>query len=127
MAQSIILNHKLNLMAYDIHLAERISRIFKEKRTPNRELKMMGGLCYMVDEKMCVGIVKEQLMARVGPDNYEKCLSREGCSEMMFTGRAMKGYVFVDQDALDMDTDLEFYIDLAIAYNPMAKASKKRK
>lgn len=80
----------------------------------------------MLDDKMCVGIVKNQLMARVGIENYEQCLAKEGCSEMNFTGRAMKGYVFVDEEAIDMDDELEFYVDLAIAFNPLAKASKKK-
>lgn len=114
-------------MAYDTHLAERITRIFNDHKLSPREMKMMGGLCYMLNEKMCVGIVKNQLMARVGPDNYEQCLSKEGCSEMNFTGRAMKGYVFVAEEALDMESELAFYIDLAIGFNPMAKASKKKK
>jgi TfoX/Sxy family transcriptional regulator of competence genes len=114
-------------MAYDSHLEERINRIFSDRKLEFRSMKMMGGLCYMLDEKMCCGIVKQQLMARVGPDNYEHCLPKEGCHEMTFTGRAMKGYVFVDQDALDMDSELEFYIDLCIAHNPDAKRSKKRK
>jgi TfoX/Sxy family transcriptional regulator of competence genes len=90
-------------------------------------MNMMGGWCLMLDEKMCVGIVKEQLMARVGPDNYEVCLAREGCSEMNFTGRAMKGYVFVNEDGIDRDEDLEFYVELSIGFNPLAKTSKKKK
>ncbi len=114
-------------MAYDTHLEQRINRIFNDKRLNYRSMKMMGGLFYMLDEKMCVGIVKEQLMARVGPENYEVCLTKKGCSEMNFTGRAMNGYVFVNQEALDMDSELEFYLDLAISYNPLAKASKKRR
>lgn len=65
-------------------------------------------------------------MARVGPDNYEVCLAKDGCSEMNFSGRGLKGYVFVDEDALDMDSELEFYIDLCIAHNPDAKRSKKK-
>ena len=113
-------------MAYDTHLEERINRIFSDRQLEFRPMKMMGGLCYMLDEKMCVGIVKQQLMARVGPDNYTQCLSKEGCSEMNFTGRAMNGYVFVDQDALDMDSELEFYVELAVGFNPLAKASKKK-
>ena len=113
-------------MAYDTHLEERINRIFEERNLEYRSMKMMGGLCYMLDNKMCCGIVKQQLMVRVGPDNYEICLTKEGCSEMNFTGRAMKGYVFVDEDALDMDSELEFYIELCIGYNPEAKRSKKK-
>lgn len=113
-------------MAYDTHLQERIDRIFADRKLEYRHLKMMGGLCYMLDEKMCVGIIKNQLMARVGPNNYEQCLLKDGCSEMNFTARAMKGYVFVDQEALDLDSELEFYIDLFITYNPDAKRSKKK-
>ena len=114
-------------MAYDTHLEERINRVFADRKLAYRSMKMMGGLCYMLDEKMCVGIVKNQLMTRVGPENYKICLAREGCSEMNFTGRAMKGYVFVDQEALDLDSELEFYVHLAIGFNPMAKSSKKKK
>lgn len=114
-------------MAFDEFLADRISRIFKTKGITTVEKKMMGGLCYMVDDKMCAGIVKNELMARVGPDAYEDCLKREGCREMNFTGRAMKGYVFVDSDALDMDEELAFYLQLCIDFNPIAKRSKKKK
>jgi TfoX/Sxy family transcriptional regulator of competence genes len=113
-------------MAYDTHLEERINRIFTEQKLPYRTIKMMGGLCYMLDEKMCVGIIKQQLMARVGPPNYALCLAKEGCSQMNFTGRAMNGYVFVNEEALDSDSDLEFYVNLAISFNPLAKSSKKK-
>ena len=88
---------------------------------------MMGGLAFMLNNKMCVGIVKDQLMARVGPENYARCLSRAGCHEMNFTGRPMNGYVFVDGEALDRDKELDYYLDLAVEFNPMAKASKKKK
>ncbi len=114
-------------MACDLHLAERISRIFEEKNLPTREMKMMGGLCYKLDEKMCIGIIKNELMARVGPGNYDDWLAREGCKEMNFTSRSMKGYVFVDGDGIETEKNLEYYIDLAIGYNPKTKASKKRK
>ena len=55
-------------MAYDEFLEERISRVLDEKKVVFEAKKMMGGLCYMVNQKMCVGIVKDHLMARVGPD-----------------------------------------------------------
>lgn len=81
----------------------------------------------MVDDKMLCGLVKDQLMARVGPDAYEGALARDHAHEMNFTGRAMKGYVFVDEGGMDMDDDLEYWIDLCLAFNPLAKASKKKK
>ncbi len=77
-------------MAYDLYLAERIDRILKDKGIPNEAKKMMGGLTYMVDGKMCVGIVKEHLMARIDPGIYEECLKKDGCIPMEFTGRPMK-------------------------------------
>lgn len=81
----------------------------------------------MVNEKMCVGVVKNELMARIGPDNYELALQKEGCKEMNFTGRAMKGYVFVTEEGTDLDDDLEYWLQMALDFNPIAKASKKRK
>ncbi len=80
----------------------------------------------MVDEKMCVGIVKENLMSRIGPDVYEESLTKTGCKEMNFTGRPLKGYVFIEPIGVDMDEDLEYWIQLALDYNPIAKISKKK-
>ncbi len=114
-------------MAYDSYLEDRIDRIFKDKKVAYHSKKMMGGLCYMVDDKMCVGIVKGELMARIGPEVYEETLKKTGAKEMNFTGRAMKGYVFVDEEGIDMEEDLEHYIQLAIDFNPLAVASKKNK
>jgi len=80
----------------------------------------------MVDDKMCVGIVKEELMARIGPDAYETALQKPGCKEMKFTGRAMKGYVFVEPDSVDLDTDFAYWVQLCLDFNPLAKSSKKK-
>lgn len=80
----------------------------------------------MVDNKMCVGIIKEELMARVGEEKYKEALVKKGCKEMTFTGRPMKGYVYLDADALDLDSDLAYWVQLALDFNPLAKASKKR-
>ncbi|MFT6814371.1 MAG: TfoX/Sxy family transcriptional regulator of competence genes [Sphingobacteriales bacterium] len=114
-------------MAYDEYLADRIRALFKQRNLPIREMNMMGGYCVMLDEKMCVGIVKEHLMARVGPANYEKALQINGAKPMGFTGRPMKGYVFVAPEAIDTDKDLDLWIGLSVAYNPEAKSSKKKK
>ncbi len=113
-------------MVYDHHLEERISRVLKQKRTPFEKRKMMGGLCYMVDDKMCVGIVKDHLMARVGPDVYENVLSKPNCKPMDFTGRPMKGFVFIGAEGIDLDDDLESWIQLCLDFNPLAKSSKKK-
>lgn len=113
-------------MAYDEHLAERVQKVLKEKRVRYETKKMMGGLCFMINDKMCVGIEKDMLMARIDPDRYEEMLKKKGCHEMDFTGRPMKSFVFIDPEGIDMDTDLEYWIQLCLDYNPKAKSSKRR-
>lgn len=114
-------------MAYNDFLADRISQFFTEKSIAFEARKMMGGLCYMVDGKMCVGVVRDEIMARIDPEIYEESLQKEGCKEMNFTGRPMKGFVFLTDDATDLDKDLHYWLQLALEFNPKAKASKKRK
>jgi TfoX/Sxy family transcriptional regulator of competence genes len=114
-------------MAYDEHLADRISQQLKASHTTFEAKKMMGGLCYLVDDKMTVGIVKDQLMVRIDPEVYQTALKRKGAKEMDFTGRPMKGYVFVSPEGVDMEEDLNYWLNLALDFNPRAKASKKKK
>ena len=113
-------------MPYDEHLADRVKSVLKEKHIQFAEKKMMGGLCFMVKDKMCMGVVKDMLMARIDPAIYEKALNKKGCHEMDFTGRRMKGYVFVNPIGIDMDTELEYWIELCLDFNPKAKSSKKK-
>lgn len=114
-------------MAYNEHLADRIRRRLSEQKTHFEEKKMMGGLCFMVDDKMCVGVVKDDLMARIGEDLQIKNQHRQGCRPMDFTGRPMKGYVFVSPEGVDNQDDLEHWVDLCLQFNPLAKSSKKKK
>jgi TfoX/Sxy family transcriptional regulator of competence genes len=113
-------------MAYDEHLAARVNRALTEKKVDFHEKKMFGGVVFMVDDKMCVGIVKTDMMARIGPDEYEAALEKPHVRPMDFSRRPMAGYVFVEPDGVDADDDLEYWVDLALAFNPLAKASKKR-
>lgn len=119
-------------MAYDEFLADRIRNVLKQKLVFAEEKKMMGGLCFMVDSKMCFGIHIDKatevslLMARVGPDQYEEALKKDHCMEMTFTGRSMKGYVFVSEEGIDTDEDLKNWIQMCLNFNPLAKASKKK-
>ncbi len=113
-------------MAFDELLADRIRNVLREKHVTFEERKMMGGLCYLVDDKMCVGIVKNELMARIDPEMQEKALTENGCREMDFTGRPMKGFVFVDPGGMDLDDELEHWVNLCLEFNPRAKSSKKK-
>jgi hypothetical protein len=120
-------------MAYDDYLAERVKQNLTERKVNFNTLKMMGGLCFMVNDKMCIGVLKSKidqqdlLMARIGTAAYLKALSHPACLPMDFTGRPMKGYVFVTPDGFDLDKDLDHWIQLSLDFNPLAKASKKRK
>lgn len=114
-------------MAYDEFLADRMRQTLKELNVNYFEKKMMGGLTFMVDDKMCVGIIKNDLMARIDPEFYEEAIRIKGCREMDFTGRPMKGFVLIEPVAVDMNDNLSFWIQKALDYNPMAKSSKKKK
>ena len=93
----------------------------------------MGGLCFKVDHKMLCGIHIDKkygdslLMARIGVSAYKKEIVKAVCLPMDFTGRPMIGYVFVTPEGFDADNNLSYWIDLCLAFNPIAKASKKKK
>jgi hypothetical protein len=120
-------------MAYDEYLADRIRRQLKEKRIVFSELKMMGGLLFKVDNKMFCGIHIDKkygeslLMARIGEEAYKTSINNKHCLPMDFTGRPMRGYIFVTPDGFDSEVDLSHYLDLCLAFNPLAKANKSKK
>jgi len=114
-------------MAHDEQLAARVRQFFKARVVAFEEKRMMGGLCFMVDGKMCVGVEKGRLMARIDPSIYEKALSRKGCVRMDFTGRPIRGFVFIKAEGLASDRDLASWLDLALEFNPRAVSSKKTK
>lgn len=114
-------------MAYNEKLADRVREIIDFTHKITAEKKMFGGLCFMVNDKMCVGVEKERLMVRLNPDLMEDVMEKEGCRPMDFTGKIMKGYVFVNITALNTKKKLEYWIQLALEYNSIAKASKKKK
>lgn len=114
-------------MPYDEMLEQRVRQFFDAKQIKHEAKRMMGGLCFMVNGKMCVGVEKNRLMARIGPEAYDDALTRKGCRPMDFTGRPMRGFVFVELGTLKTEKDLAYWIELALSYNPTAKKSSKRK
>jgi TfoX/Sxy family transcriptional regulator of competence genes len=113
-------------MSYDEHLADRIRKLFKDKKVRFEDKKMMGGLCFMVHDKMCVGVMKNEFMARINPEFYEKSLKKKGCHQMDFTGKPLKGFVLISPEGIDTDQDLEYWVNLCLEYNPKAKSSKRK-
>ena len=96
-------------MAYDEEMADRV-RVVLSARGAFDEKKMFGGLCFLIGGKMAVGLTKDDLMVRVGPDNHEALLAEPGARPMDFTGRPMKGYVYVAPNALSSDDDLATWV-----------------
>lgn len=113
-------------MAYDEQLAARVRSSFGKARVRFYEKRMMGGLCLLVDGKMCVGVERNRLMARIDPDIYDRALKRKGCVPMDFTGRPMRGFVFVNHEGLASDAELESWLNLAREFNPKAKSSQAK-
>lgn len=114
-------------MAFSELLADRVRGTLKENSTPFEEKLMFGGICFMVDDKMCVGIIKEELMVRIDPEEQNEFLQETGCRIMDFTKRPMKGYLYVSPEGIDMDKDLDKWVKRCLEFNPKAKSSKKKK
>lgn len=106
-------------------LASRVEKAFTDLRVKFETKRMMGGICFMVSGKMCVGTAQSLLMVRFDPERHDEVLARPGARLMDFTGRPMRGYVFVDPSVL-RGAVLKSWLELALAYNPQAKRSKKK-
>ena len=103
-------------MAMDEGLLLRLREIF-ETVPDFAEKRMFGGICFMVSGHMTCGVGKHDgLMLRVGPERYEKLLGEDHAREMDFTGRPMKGFLFIDNDGIAEDEDLRVWIERALAF-----------
>ena len=119
-------------MAYSENLRERIEEALKSKTKKFEGKKFMGGYCFFVDDKMCVGLDidkatgKDRLMARIGEEATPAAMKKKGCRPMDITGRPQKGFVFVDPLGFKADKDLDYWVQLSLDYNPFARRSKKK-
>lgn len=111
-------------MAYSEFLADRVNqRLVSQSHLEIK--KMMGGLVFMVNGKMCIGVDidkktgNDRLMVRVGKLPYEDLLNYKGSREMDFTGRVMRGFLFIDPEGFDLDKDLDFWIEKALEFNKL--------
>jgi len=118
-------------MAYDELLDQRIKNVLSILSVDFTSKDMMGGHLFQVDNKMLCGIHIDKkygdslLMARIGEEAYEKEIEKPECLPMDFTGRPMKGYIFVTPDGFQNDKALKYWLQQTLKFNPLAKASKK--
>lgn len=107
-------------MTYDEKLAIRIRKSLKGKRSIT-EKKMFGGLAFLQNGKMFCGIINDDLVVRTGPENYEKALARPHTRVMDFTGKPMKGFVYVGPAGCKTGKALSEWICLGIDHTKTLK------
>lgn len=111
-------------MAYSEFLADRI-RVRLSNVGKVEEKKMMGGLVFMVNDKMCLGVDQEKangqdrLMVRVGKLPYQELLGKRGSRVMDFTGSVMRGFLFIGPEGFDYEEDLDFWVQKALEFNKL--------
>jgi TfoX/Sxy family transcriptional regulator of competence genes len=113
-------------MAYNELLADRVRTLFAEVDKVT-EKKMFGGIAFMVNDKMCVTVSKNRIMCRIDPAIHSVTIQRKGCESVIMKGREYIGYVRITEDAMKTKKELQYWIDLALDFNPKSLPSKKNK
>ncbi|PIQ78608.1 RNA methyltransferase [Candidatus Peregrinibacteria bacterium CG11_big_fil_rev_8_21_14_0_20_46_8] len=113
-------------MAYDKKIAEQIREVLPPT-THIEERKMFGGIAFLLDGKMSVGVLNDVLVARVAPEDAEKLLSTKGVRPMDFTGRPMKGFLYVEQEAISTKAALKKWVDRSLSYTKSLPQKKKKR
>lgn len=101
-------------LVYNEHLARKIQSLVKRKGLI--EKRMFGGVAFMFNGNMCFGVVKDDLMVRVGPERYEVALALSNARPMDFTHRPTKGFVFVDSKGWSRNATLEKWLEMGLEY-----------
>jgi len=115
-------------MAYSSLLAEKIREYLSKIEHLNIvEKKMFGGLAFMVDDKMCINVGDELIMCRFDPEMKSELSEKKGFLPMIMNNKEYKGYCYVEPIGYENNKDFEFWINLCIDYNRMAKSSKTQK
>ena len=104
-----------NRMAYDEQLATRVRKLLKRRKNYS-ERKMFGGICFMLGGNMCCGVTTDAIMLRLGRENAETALEEPFTREMDFTGRPMKGMIYVDAGGYAADDDLKDWVQQAAKF-----------
>jgi len=114
-------------MAYNQVLTTRIGSLLFEQNVDFTEKKMFGGVGYMINDKMCIGIIKEELMLRIMDDKFEKVVSMKYAKSMQFTGKPMSGFILVEPEGLTTDTTLLKWLEYGIEFGKYGVLKTKKK
>ena len=102
-------------MAYDEHLAQRVRRLLFSLDNIH-ERKMFGGLAFMLNGNMCCCVDKENLVVRTGPEGYEDALAKPHTRVFDFTGRPMRGFVYVEGEGITEEHALRDWVNTAVDF-----------
>jgi len=113
-------------MAYNEKLTARIREALAH--LPDvEEKRMFRGVTFMVNGKMCISAGDDKIMCRIDPSLHDEVLKRKCCATVKMKGREYKGYVYVSEEGINTKKDLGYWVQLALEFNKLAKASKKKK
>jgi TfoX/Sxy family transcriptional regulator of competence genes len=113
-------------MAYNNALADKVRALLAEyPGLKIEEKKMFRGVSFMVNGKMCISVSGENLMCRFDPERTEELAAHRGFAPMIMKGREYKGYCYISSEGFRNNENLAFWIDVCLAFNAKAKASKK--
>lgn len=114
-------------MAFDEQIGMRIAMLLERSGVEFVEKRMFGGLGFMIDDKMSIGVVGDEIMLRCLPERYSKLLAEPNVREMDFTGRPMKGFVFVEPNGFETDTQLDHLVAIAVEFGKLGTVKKKKR
>lgn len=120
-------------MAFDESIVQKISEFLLKRGVDFYGKKMFSGVCFMVDDKMCCGTHIDKktgesvLLCRIGEERYHEALESNDVLPMNFTGKVMKGYIYVTENGIKDKSKLEYWLQLCLDFNPLAQRSKKQK
>jgi TfoX N-terminal domain len=114
-------------MAFDESLGRRIAATLDSISVEYVEKRMFGGLGFMVNDKLCIGVVKDELMVRVLDEKFDEILAMDDIRQMDFTGRPMKGFIFVEPAGFEKQDSLMTFVDLAVEFGKFGKVKTKKK
>ena len=112
-------------MAVNEKLTDRVREVLAHIMNVE-EKKMFSGIAFMVNQKLCIAVRTDNIMLRIDPAIHDDLVEKPGCSSMIMKGKDLNGYVVVDESVLNTKKQLSYWVQLALDYNPKAKATKKK-
>ena len=113
-------------MAINEKLTDKIREALSDIKNVE-EKKMFSGIAFMVNDKLCIAVGNNRFMCRIDPALQNKLVTKPGCTTTAMKGKEMKGYVHVDESVLNTKKQIEYWVKLALDFNPKAKATVKKK